>query len=119
MQVIKKKDQKIIKSYSCGKLLEVINKSDFPFGIMLSEEIKTSEAHYQKVSRKCYWMLEGWVDLIIENVKTHEKHTFRLEEGDVVTIEPFERHQIIDGSVKNKLVTIISPAWHIEDVVKD
>ncbi|MDQ6986020.1 MAG: cupin domain-containing protein [Candidatus Dojkabacteria bacterium] len=119
MQLIKKDQQKNIQGEMCGSLIEVLNQKDFPFGIVVSEDIRSTEAHYHKESKKCYWMLEGWVDLVIENVKTGEKTSTKLEDGDLITFEPFEKHQIINASEKNKLVTISSPAWHIDDVVAD
>lgn len=119
MQIINKIQQHQIKSDSCGLLLEVINQKDFPFGIVLSENIKTSKAHYHKKANKCYWMLAGWVDLKIENIKTGAKSMIKLNDGDLITIEPYEKHQIIAGSDSNRMVTITSPAWHIEDVVSE
>lgn len=119
MKLIKRQQQKQIESDTCGLLLEVINREDFPFGIVLSEDIKSTEAHYHKKAEKCYWMIEGWVDVVVENVNTGEKKEVRLDEGDLVTFQPYEKHKVTKGSSKNKMVTITSPAWHIEDVVKD
>lgn len=118
MKLIRRKEQKEIESSTCGLLLEVINTEEFPFGIVLSENIQSTEAHYHKKSRKCYWMIEGSVKLNTENVKTGEKSELILEEGDLITLEPYEKHEIIEGSEKNKMATITSPAWHIDDVVK-
>lgn len=100
-------------------LLEVINRKDFPFGIVLSENIKSTTAHYHKKAKKCYWVLEGWIDVVIEDVKTGKIEKVRLNEGDLITFEPYEKHRVTKGSKSNKMVTITSPAWHIEDVVKD
>lgn len=119
MKLIKKEQQSQIKSDTCGFLLEVINQKDFPFGIVLSENIKSTEAHYHKRAKKCYWMLEGWVYLKVVNIKTGTMSKIKLDEGDLITLDPFEKHQIVDGSDKNLMVTITSPAWHIGDVVKD
>lgn len=118
MKLIKQEEQKTIQSDTCGSLIEVMNQEDFPFGIVLSEDITSTEAHYHRLAKKCYWVLEGWVEIVVEHVKTGERDELRLEEGDLITFEPFEKHEIVEGSVKNKLVTITSPAWHIEDVVK-
>ncbi len=119
MKVIKRKQQNQIQSDTCGLILEVINQKDFPFGIVLSENIKSTDAHYHKKAKKCYWMLEGWVNLKVENIKTGKISKILLDKGDLITFDPFEKHQIIDGSDKNRMVTITSPAWHIEDVVKE
>lgn len=119
MKLIKREKQHTIESDTCGLLLEVINRKNFPFGIVLSEDIKLTEAHYHKEAKKCYWMLQGWVDVVVENVETGKQNEIRLNEGDLVTFEPYERHKVVKGSKKNKMATITSPAWHIEDVVKD
>ena len=102
MELIKYNAQNKIKSDTCGLLLEVINREDFPFGIVLSENIKSTKPHYHKVAQKCYWVLEGSVKVLIENVKSGIKKKVTLEKGDLITFEPFEKHSVINASEKNK-----------------
>lgn len=64
MRIIKRRQQKHIESDTCGLLLEVINKRNFPFGIVLSEDIRSTEPHYHKESKKCYWLLEGLMSML-------------------------------------------------------
>lgn len=51
MKIINKAKQKQIESDTCGLLLEVINQKNFPFGIDLSENITSTEAHYHKKAK--------------------------------------------------------------------
>ena len=119
MQIIRRKDQKEIKTDTCGLLLEVISQKDFPFGIVLSDDIKPTKAHYHTKSQKCYWVLDGWIEVSVENIKTGKKILRTLHKGDLITFEPYEKHQITKASKKNKMVTIKSPAWNIQDEIID
>jgi len=45
MQLIRRKNQKEINTNTCGLLLEVLDTSEFPCGVVLSENIKPTKAH--------------------------------------------------------------------------
>ena len=119
MKHIPLNQQTKLSSDICGQLLEVVNRNDFPFGIVLLENIQTTDPHYHKKSQKCYWMLEGWVKVIVEHIHSGDSHQLTLDTGDLLTIEPYEKHQIIAGSKDNQMVVVTSPPWSAEDVIID
>ncbi len=119
MQYLPRNQQKTIQTHTCGQLLEVISQKDIPYGIALSVNIQPTKAHRNTQSIKSYWILEGWIEVEIFNIKTTQKQTIHLQEGDIITFWPNDKHRIINTSKINKLVTIKSPSWVVFDEVEE
>lgn len=109
MKIFKRKNQKEIKSDTCGLLVEALNSNDFNTSITLANDIKPTTAHYHKLSTEIYWVLEGEIKILIDNVEIN------VDGGDLIIINPNEVHKVLSASKENKIGVISNPRWTKED----
>lgn len=105
MKLIKFEDQKIIDSQTCGKLLEVINSKESPVSITVADCIKPTKPHFHQISTELYWVLKGTVEV----------NNSVLNSGDLLIINPGEKHAVTKASKTNKVVVISYPTWSPSD----
>jgi dTDP-4-dehydrorhamnose 3,5-epimerase-like enzyme len=53
---------------------------------------QTRGRHYHKETRELFFIIEGDVDIEIENLQTGRRENFHAVKGDIFVVEPYEMH---------------------------
>ena len=114
MKVIKKMNQKVIKSKTCGDLVQVLENKEAPISVVVSKDLKPTKGHLHKRSHEFYYVVSGFltIDITLENGK---KKRVVLGEGELIAIDPNEFHEVVQASDKNEVIVICDPPWTSED----
>jgi len=113
MKIIKQSNYKEVTSNTCGKLVELCNDSDVPISITKAENLKSTIKHKHHDSTEIYWVTQGELELEVAD------KTVKLEQGDIISIQPGESHKVISSSENNTVIVLSTPPWSPEDEVLD
>lgn len=48
--------------------------------------------HYHKHTRELFFIIDGQIEIVIENILSGERNEFCAQKGDIFVIEPYELH---------------------------
>ncbi|MDF2592082.1 MAG: cupin [Clostridia bacterium] len=81
------------------------------FAIVQFQPGQDFKAHYHNVMEENFYILEGEVDIFVDNVK------YTLRQGQIIHIEPKEIHYIINNSnAAVKMISTLAPFMDVDKV---
>ncbi|WP_069998616.1 cupin domain-containing protein [Cellulosilyticum sp. I15G10I2] len=84
------------------------------FAIVQFQPGQDFQAHYHNVMEENFYILEGEVDIFVDNVK------YTLRQGQIIHIEPKEIHYIINNSdAAVKMISTLAPFMDVDKVDVD
>ena len=70
--------------------------------------------HFHRITKECFYILDGEVELQVNNVQTGEQSTYRFQKGDSFIIEPYENHTLTALS-DTLMIALLSKQFRPED----
>lgn len=114
MKIIKNSDQKVIKSKTCGDLIQILESKSSPISFVLSRNLKPTKGYIHKKSYEYYYVISGNLTIDVVGVDGVKKRVL-LNEGELLEIEPDEFHEVVQSSEENEVAVICNPPWSSED----
>lgn len=89
---------KIIENYFShkderGQIFGIINEGDWKeANFVQTNKGAKRGGHYHKITRELFYIIDGEIQVHLENIKTQKTVDFKLKKGDICIIEPYTNH---------------------------
>lgn len=110
------RDHRLKHSETCGELVEVLTRSDYPgAALALARDLKPTQGHYHQTFDEIYLVLEGFINLKISDPARDNTLVQFLSARELAVIPRGVHHQVLAASTRNRLCIISVPAFDPAD----
>ena len=116
MKVKLSRDHKVIETYTCGQIRELLSGGEYPgLDLALAIDIRPTKAHFHDTFDEIYFVLDGALTLRTYDPSNGKREDHRLEANELCIVTKGVHHQITESSEKNRLCVISLPRWVADD----